>query len=1220
MRFPRRPIVSLRHASAFTLAVLVASAAYAQYDVTNGPGQITAQYYDSPTTEGIINVIDNMDSTKFLSFHQTCWIQFHANASYRIGSYELTSANDHPERDPLTWTLEGSNDGAVWSTIDSRTGEVFGGRFLTRRFHVAGASPCSYYRITMTCSSDRIQLAEWSLYTTVTHDVAATLISLNSTTPGTTATPSVTVGNYGLGAESFDVVCRIDSAGRQVYNQTVNVASLTPATSRSVTLPSFAIAGPTYTLRAWTTLATDSVRGNDTATYWLMAGSYNPSHDSIVYVVTGAHLDDQWQWTLTNSIRDALPATMRNNFRLFEAYPEYQFSFEGAYRYKLMKQFYPGAYDTLKSWVQRGRWHYVGTFWDPCDVLVPSAEALVRQALYGTEFSKKEFGKRSVDIYLPDCFGFGYALPTIARHCGITGFSTQKFDGWGGFRPSPFSIGRWVGVDGSEVVASLKPGAYTDGLSIRSNDGNTLKATSGMWLTQDYVGTGDFGGSASDGDISALVTRMRANGSNSIKVICPAGDQLFRDLSPVNVAALPSYDGELLMTAHGTGCYTSWASMKLRNRRNEQRAAAAELACVTANWLTGGAFEYPQDTITAGWERFLACQFHDVLTGTSIPGAYSIAIPMEDSSYADFNYALGLGNTAVASGAGQQLTTTVNAAGRVPVVLFNPLAFERIEAVEAVVTLNGSTHAGVRVFDQNGAEVPAQVSGSSGQTDTIVFVARVPAAGYAVYEAEATPGVNPPVSSLSLRTSATGDTLENAFYRVVVNANGDIASVYHKPSARELLATASRLEFRPNVGGSWPAWEVNYSDVSATPTGYVDQGVVKSVKENGPARVSLKVERTRNGSTFTQFIRLAADSAGARVDVANAVNWLTTSALLKVGFPVTCSNPLATFDLGIGAITRPNMTSNLYEVPGQQWADMTATAGDYGLSILNDCKYGWNKESDSKLNLTLIHSPTATSYDYQQDLSSLPLVGIHRFTYSFYGHSGSWTNGTVQQAASLNQPVLAYQVQPRTGTRTFREISVVSAESPQVMVMAVKKAQSSNYYVVRVREAHGMAASDARLRFGAAITSAVELNGTEEAVVGGSAFSSSGQTLAFSLSRFQPRTFGVTLSGSPQVSTYPRGSWYRGGPSTDIAVRMALPGHTSTATFRLGLGETVKSIRVLNASGRLVKSLSEGQSPDCRLVAWDGRTDDGAGVGAGLYFVCVRTSLSVQTAPMVVPR
>ena len=149
-----------------------------------------------------------------------------------------------------------------------------------------------------------------------------------------------------------------------------------------------------------------------------------------LYLVSNAHLDTQWNWTIQDSIREYIYNTLVDNFNLIEKYPSYHMNFEGAFRYKLAKEYYPDLYEKLKQYIAEGRWSVAGSMWDACDTNVPSSEALMRQILYGNGFFEKEFGKRSLDVFLPDCFGFRYSLPSIAAHMGLIGFSTQKLQ-WG---------------------------------------------------------------------------------------------------------------------------------------------------------------------------------------------------------------------------------------------------------------------------------------------------------------------------------------------------------------------------------------------------------------------------------------------------------------------------------------------------------------------------------------------------------------------------------------------------------------------------------------------------------------------------------------------------------------------------------------------------------------------------------------------------------------------
>src|SRR6266699_1030890 len=202
----------------------------------------------------------------------------------------------------------------------------------------------------------------------------------------------------------------------------------------------------------------------------------NLAKQPTLYVVAYAHLDTQWRWEYPQVISEYLTKTMRNNFAFFEKYPHYVFNFTGANRYRLIKEYYPADFARLKQYVAAGRWYPAGSSMEEGDVNAPSAEAIIRQVLYGNNWFRKEFGKASAEFMLPDCFGFPASLPTILSHAGIKGFSTQKLV-WGSSAPgggseslektpegTPFNVGVWVGPDGESVLAGLNPGSYSGGI------------------------------------------------------------------------------------------------------------------------------------------------------------------------------------------------------------------------------------------------------------------------------------------------------------------------------------------------------------------------------------------------------------------------------------------------------------------------------------------------------------------------------------------------------------------------------------------------------------------------------------------------------------------------------------------------------------------------------------------------------------------------------------
>ena len=144
------------------------------------------------------------------------------------------------------------------------------------------------------------------------------------------------------------------------------------------------------------------------------------------------------------------------------------------------------------------------------DVNIPSPEALFRNIIYGNGYFKEKFGKESCDIFLPDCFGFGYALPSIMKHAGLKGFTTQKLS-WGSAYGVPFDLGLWQGVDGSKVYACLNAQSYRYKFSgdIRGDISVINKITqnafeSGIPQTLHLYGTGDWGGAPTEESVQAI--------------------------------------------------------------------------------------------------------------------------------------------------------------------------------------------------------------------------------------------------------------------------------------------------------------------------------------------------------------------------------------------------------------------------------------------------------------------------------------------------------------------------------------------------------------------------------------------------------------------------------------------------------------------------------------------------------------------------------------------
>jgi len=815
------------------------------------------------------------------------------------------------------------------------------------------------------------------------------------------------------------------------------------------------------------------------------------------YMVSDAHLDTQWNWDVQTTIREYVWNTMVQNFHLFRQYPNYIFNFEGGVKYAWMKEYYPLQYEEVKHWVGKGRWHLAGSSWDACETIVCSPESWIRNVLLGQTFYRQEFGTEGTDVFLPDCFGFPYTMPTLARHCGLIGFSSQKLvwrakpffsDG----RRYPFTFGRWKGIDGSEIFMAH---GFSYGQRYADEDLSHSEALqrevkeSPQNVVYRYYGTGDIGGSPTVSSVRSVEKGIKGDGP--IQIISATSDQIYKDYMPIEQhPELPEFDGELYMDLHGNACYTSQAAMKLYNRQNEHLGDAAERAAVMADWA--GACPYPIDMMTAAWKRVIWHQFHDDVTGTSIPRAYEFSWNDELLSLKQFADVL----TKSVGGMARLLDTNVSGT---PIVVYNNESFP----VRGIVKLGCGNASNYVVTDGEGKKVSSQSCGTD-----LLFEASVPASGFAVYSVKAA-GKAP--AALSRKEGQ----LENSVYRLTVDANGDISSLYDKRAQKELVADGRQIRlvvFDDCKSEAWPAWEIHKRTLDKAPLPIHD-AVEVTLTEDGPLRKTLCVTKKYGATDIRQYIHLYEGAQADRIDFENVVDWKAENALLKAEFPLSVSNPVASYDLGLGKVERGNNRDNQHEVYSHEWTDLTDRSGSYGVTLLNDSRYGWDKPADNTLRLSLLYAPQpARAYAYQAHQDK----GHHVFTYSIIGHQGALDlPKTVQQSTVLNSPLRAFAA-PKHKGELGRQFSFVSSDNSNVLIRTMKRAEVSDEYVVRIYELGGKAQQKATLTFASAIEQAVEADGTEKTL---QPAQYSGSALQVSIKPFSVKTFKVKLRKAASTPT-----------------------------------------------------------------------------------------------------
>lgn len=752
----------------------------------------------------------------------------------------------------------------------------------------------------------------------------------------------------------------------------------------------------------------------------------------ITAVVTGStHIDVAWRWTYAQT-RDKTARSFATALRMMEEYPEYRFMCSQPQLYAFLQEDHPDLYAQVKERIREGRWEVEGGMWIEADTNLPSGEALVRQFLYGTRFFEQEFGKTCRVLWLPDVFGYSAALPQIMKKCGINYFMTTKIS-WNEYDKIPYDTFTWRGIDGSEVLSHFicsqenrcgekdyltTYNAYLDPSTVMGAWKRYQQKDLNREVLISY-GHGD-GGGGPEPAMQEYGRRMAKGLPGCPQVRFGTARRFFEQLE-ADVAQkkrLPRWCGELYFEYH-RGTYTTMGIIKKLNRKLEYLLQHLETAAVLADALTGEP-AYPRDVLTDCWRTVLLNQFHDVLPGSSIHEVYEDVERMQR------------GVLETASKAMAEALARIDAAlpaKRDGLLVFNPLSFERADIICAPIPEDVShleTEDGERYPVQHGPEGAFCLASAPSKGCARLYYAR---------GGEAAP--------CCAKADETG--LENDFFRIGFDERMNIASLVDKRTGRELVPAGQSMnrlivyEDKPFVD---QAWNINvYYQEHSWP---VDDLRAARVTENGPVRCVLEIERAFLSSTIRQQIILY--KRLARIDVRNDIDWHERDLLLKTDFPTNVNSNAATFDIQFGNVQRTTHTNTLwdfaqFEVCGHKWADLSQD--DFGLSLLTDCKYGWDAK-DGHLRLTLLKSSCFPNPEADK--------GRHAFTYSIYPHAGGWREAmTDREGLRLNCPLVATPCAAHPGAADARP-SLVSVDCPDIVVDTIKYAEDGDDVIIRLYE------------------------------------------------------------------------------------------------------------------------------------------------------------------------
>jgi alpha-mannosidase len=806
-----------------------------------------------------------------------------------------------------------------------------------------------------------------------------------------------------------------------------------------------------------------------------------------------SHIDTAWLWPLRETQRKC-GRTFASVLKYMEEYPYYNYSQSQPQLYEYTKKYYPTVYEGIRKRVKEGRWEPVGATWVEQDSNISSGESLVRQLLYGNRFFRKEFGIHSRTCWLPDAFGFCWSLPQILKKAGVDFFATTKID-WSQYNKFPYSLFLWQGIDGTRILSIMPPLNYNGSLAPRDclAQWEQFKQKDQCDELVYSFGHGDGGGGPTK---EMLETGIRLEDMVGVPK-CSFGrvqDYFDRLDESVDEEKLPVWNGELYLELH-RACQTTQSRTKRNNRKSELLYRDAEFLASMA-MLRGG--YYPQGKLYEGWKVILCSQFHDILPGSSINEVYEDT----DKSYAEVLKA----GREVVSGALESLKQKIDTSGSGrAIIVFNTLSWSRDDVASAKVKLAGEDFA---ILDEEGRQVLCQIIGSDGEYTEILFEANnVPPMGYVVYRLVAGEKMTGQPGNLAVLSQ----NMENSLYRIELDEKGTVSRIYDKSMDKEVIAENCRgnvLQFFDDRPHAHDAWDVDFNFTE----NMQELARLESVEvtETGPVRATVRVVRRTEKSSIVQDISIY--SKLPRIDFVTNVDWWEKRTLMKVTFPVEILSPRATYEIQFGTMERPTHFNTSwdrakFEVPAQRWVDLSE--GDYGVSLMNDCKYGHDVH-DNVIRLSLLRSPI--SPDPHAD------EGKHQFTYSLHPHMGDWREGeTVQRAYELNCPLIGVPVEARLESGSESQagelpswFSFASLDKRHVVIDAIKKAEDSDEIIVRVYEAYGQRGK-VTLTFGIAPEKVAECNLMEEvaAHAGVSALDVSGKSVSFYVKPYEIRTFKV---------------------------------------------------------------------------------------------------------------
>lgn len=780
-----------------------------------------------------------------------------------------------------------------------------------------------------------------------------------------------------------------------------------------------------------------------------------------MHLVCNAHLDPVWQWPWEEGAAAAI-STFRVAADLCESFDGFVFNHNEAILYRWIEEYEPVLFARIQKLVAAGRWHIMGGWYLQPDCNMPSGESLVRQILLGKAYFREKFAVEPTAAINFDSFGHTRGLVQILAKSGYDSYLFCRPDP--GVLPLPADDFTWVGYDGSTITGHRSIEFYNSPLG-RADDKirHWLKGFAERSVGLCLWGIGNHGGGPSRIDLRKLADLIAE--PRDVQVCHSTPEAYFRELHAVGVA-LPRHEGDL--NPFAIGCYTSQVRLKQKHRELENELYMTEK--MLSHAALAGLLPYPQADLQEATRDLLFAEFHDILPGSSVQPVEDMALRLMDHGLEILSRLKGRAFFALASG------QPAAEAGRIPILAYNPHPFAVRGVFECEFMLHDQnwkeefTSAVVRAGDQ---ALPSQVEKELSNLNLdwrkrVAFVAELSPGQMSRFDCELVTLPRRPVPALQVQdglfTHRTGDL------EVIINANTGLLDRYCVRGADYLKAGA----FLPIVlGYSDDPWVLSGTRFDDTLGQFalldpqrgrdfsgVRSGDLPSVRviEDGAVRTVVEAVLAYGDSFIC--LRYKLPKQGTEIEVEVRVHWNEKSKLLKLLVPTVWPDPAYLGQVAYGVAPLPSDGS---EAVAQKW--VAAVAGEAGtLTCINEGSYGSDCR-DGVIRLSLLRSAAYTCHPIQDR----PLLPIDRYSpridqgerlFRFWidaGPTRERLTAVDREACAHNENPFVLSFFPTGGGACPPPLATL--DDPVVQITALKQAQDSDDYIIRLFEPTGQSRS-----------------------------------------------------------------------------------------------------------------------------------------------------------------